>query len=149
MMDIIPYILKTCPVCGKEFKCYDCEHWAYYRKVKVGDKYFKQLLCSYHCMPATGILNENKYSTEKMIEAQRVSYIKNKDQRLAYQKAYRSKKAKEKYAKNKVEIRARANAKYNEKTPEAEARRAEHVRKQRERRHKKAMERLEEKQNGI
>lgn len=34
--------LHTCPICGKEFYCYDKDEWVY--KVK------SKLVCSYTCM---------------------------------------------------------------------------------------------------
>lgn len=64
LYEAVPYVIRTCAVCGKEFHFYPGT-WVY----RHGDT----LYCSYHCMPHTGILHENKYDSAVQ-QAQRLEW---------------------------------------------------------------------------
>lgn len=129
------YTLRICPVCGKEFRCYGYDDWAYYRRVIKDGKYVKELLCSYHCMPKTGLINDNKYDDNKVKnnnkKQQEKNHAKYYETRSAYRKEHRA------------EINARQNARYNAGTPESEAARLERNRKQCEWKKQRAIEKWE------
>lgn len=130
--EMMNYTLKICPVCGKEFKCYSYDGWAFYRRVVKDGRYVKELLCSYHCMSHTGLLHEKKYDDVKARVAMQVSEKKYKDKYHETRAAYRRK--------HREEINARQNTRYTAGTQEAEVRRLERNWKQRERKKQKDVE---------
>ena len=114
------YTIKTCPVCGKEFKCYT-KTWIYKKSI-LADGHSKLIYyCSYTCWPAGGIINETKYDDAKIKKQEKASKEKNKD------------KYKEKDVK-------RSWLRYNDNTPRAAELREERSKKKREKRMQKAIE---------
>lgn len=128
----MPYVLKTCPICGKEFKCYSYDDWAYKLHKNAGGKSFYEYYCSYHCMPATGLLNDKKYDDAKLRKQEKATYDKNREK---YQE-----RSKQQHAEHREERNAKAWLKYNAGTPESEAARLERNRKQCEWKKQRAIE---------
>lgn len=131
-------VLTVCAKCGKEFRRYS--EWIY-KSAGEGGGHRAKYYCSYHCWPASGLLNEKKYDDEKLRKAALETYQKNKkiydERNAAYQKAHR------------VEHNAKQLLRTNAGTPEAEAARLERNRKNRERKKQKAIEKWKEEERCL
>lgn len=127
--DGMSYTPTICATCGKEF--HRLPEWIY-KSAGEGGGHRGKYYCSYHCWPASGLLNEKKYDDEKLRKAMNETYQKNKvkylEKNLAYQKEHRK------------ELNVKQWLRCNTGTPEGEAARLERNRKARERKKQKAIE---------
>lgn len=125
----MPYTPTICAACGKEFHRF--RGWIYKSGIGGGGHQTKYY-CSYHCWPASGLLNEGKYNDAKIRQQVQKSEKMHKEKYHESRKAYR--------LAHRKEISARQNARYNNGSPEAEAARLERNRKAREKKKQKDVE---------